>query len=735
MHGLFKYLILLILITNFVSGQNKLKIKGKVTDEKGNPLPYVNVYLPKTLNGAMTNELGEFFFETATEKDFVLVASMVGYKKYETEINVSGKKEINLLITLKTSSVQLSEAVVMGSSFASEKGKGVVLKSIDVLTTPGGAADIYQSLKTMPGLTQVSESAQLYVRGGDPTETVTLIDQAPIYHPYTLESAYGGLFSNLNTASVKNLFFSSGGFSVKYGNVLSGVLDIETKDLPESYNFNIGISMASAEINAELPLSVNKLGLRLYAQQSFTKPIMWLNGSLDEFTTTPTSTTINASLNLKYSDTGKLKLFGMFADDKQGVNVQRAELNSIFNGNSENMLINLQQTDVILSDIVIKNSVSFNSFTNKCLLGILDLTKKDNVFQIRSDLEKIVSSEVKILAGAVFQNRTESFEGIIPLNDYDIRKEGTGKQLNERIISTRVGVYTEFSKLNLFGEKRLYGIAGFRTDYFHKFNSAGIDPRMALGYKINENSVIKIGWGIFHQLPGSRLLAEKDGNPNLKLMRATHYVVSYEHNFDNSNMLRLEAYHKNYKNLPLEDAELNYTSNGYGFAEGIDLIIKGELPYGINGWISYGFINTKRYWLDYEKLSRSAFDITHNLAVVVKYNLSALWQIGLNFKFATGKPFTPVISSEYLPIQNIFKPVYGEINSVRYPDYKRLDFRITHFNKLSGKYFAVFYAEIINLLDFKNLFGYTYNFDYSERKIINSYFGRRTVVFGTSINF
>ena len=98
---------------------------------------------------------------------------------------------------------------------------------MDILTTPGGATDIYQALKTMPGVTQVSESAELYVRGGDPIETTTIIDQAVVYHPFTFESGYGGLFSNINQSVVNSLYFTSGGFSAKYGNALSGVLDIE----------------------------------------------------------------------------------------------------------------------------------------------------------------------------------------------------------------------------------------------------------------------------------------------------------------------------------------------------------------------------------------------------------------------------------------------------------------------------------------------------------------------------
>ena len=685
-----------------ISAQNLTTFSGRVFDENHKPLPFVNVYFLNSTDGEMTNDEGKFSFRTRLKGKAVLVATMIGYKKYEKEYNISQNKSFTKLnIQLRKKVVQLSEAIVMGSSFGSEKGKGVVVKAIDVLTTPGGAADIFQSLKTMPGLTQVSESAQLYVRGGDPAETITLIDQASVYHPYTLESSYGGLFSNLNTGSVKSMYFSSGGFSAKYGNVLSGVLDIETKNLPISRNFNLGVSMASTSLSASIPIVEDKLGLRFYGQQSYTKPIMWLNGALDAFTSTPVSKNINASLIYKYSKTGRIKLFGLFADDRQGVNVERAEFDGVFNGNSNNNFLNFQLTDIIFTDIIIKNSISYNSFSNIWKLGILNLTQSDDVYHLRTDAERIVSSTFKILTGVEYEKRIKHFEGRIPKEDYDIRSSAESETLNEKLFENRFGAYAEIRKMNFLNISNFFTVAGIRIDYTPNLNLNSVDPRIGIGYKTGKKSTIRMGWGIFHQTPDARLFSIKDGNPNLKSMKATHYVASYNYQMDDKNSFRVEAYYKDYKNLPLENTATNYTNNGYGFAEGVDIIFKGKFPFGLNGWISYGFINTKRKWLDNESLTQSDFDITHNFSLVAKYNFSAMWQIGINFKYATGKPFTPITSSVYLPNSNIFEPIYGRNNSERYPNYKRLDFRITHLNQLFGKYFAVFFIEALNILNFK----------------------------------
>jgi hypothetical protein len=137
--------------------------------------------------------------------------------------------------------------------------------------------------------------------------------------------------------------------------------------------------------------------------------------------------------------------------------------------------------------------------------------------------------------------------------------------------------------------------------------------------------------------------------------------------------------------------------------------------------------------MDFEELSSSSFDITHNLTVIAKYNITPAFQVGINYKYATGRPFTPVINSNYISDLDIFEPIYGNDNSDRHPTYQRLDIRLTYLTQLFDNYFTVLYVEGLNILDINNIFGYSYNKDYSQRFRVDSYFGRRTIVFGTQV--
>ena len=641
------FILFLFLFCRQSFSQNSITVAGRVSDESDQSLPFVKVYIENSLYGAMTDENGVLKFSAQFEAGAVLIASMVGYATERINLKKpESAKTLEINITLSPVTVALDQVVVLGSAFSSEREKGIVINSMDVVMTPGGAADIYQSLKTMPGLTSVSESAELYVRGGDPTETVTMIDQASIYHPYTYESSYGGLFSNLNTDAVDGMYFSSGGFSSKYGNVLSGVLDISTKNEPLSQNFDVGISMAAAQFNAEIPLAGDELGIRIYSMRSFTEPIMWMNGELDEFTSTPESGNITAILSGKYSKTGRLKFTGIFASDKQGVKVERAEFNGAFNGNSSTSFYNLQLSDVLFSSTVLKTSLSFSSFNNHWKFGIMDLNRYDKSYKWRADFETTFTKNLKIDYGIELENRNDHYIGKLPADNYDVRPEAKYTALDAEITGRRNGAYLEFTLNKFLPVNGLHFIGGIRTDNFPRLNITTLDPRAGLVYEINKFSTLRFAWGIFHQLPEARLFTQADGNPALTSMRADHFVLSYDYKSEKNNFLRIELFDKRYKNLPLADEEENYTSEGFGFARGIDFVWKGEFPFDLDGWFSYGFINTKRKWMEFEQLTSSSFDVSHNISVVLKYQFSAMWHVGINLKYATGRPYTPVLRGE-----------------------------------------------------------------------------------------
>ncbi len=84
-------------------------VSGKVTDEKGEPIPGANVVLKGTTVGAITDSEGNYRINVP-DSSGTLVFSFVGYLKEEVQINNQTTININLLPDIST----LSEVVVVG---------------------------------------------------------------------------------------------------------------------------------------------------------------------------------------------------------------------------------------------------------------------------------------------------------------------------------------------------------------------------------------------------------------------------------------------------------------------------------------------------------------------------------------------------------------------------------------------------------------------------------------------
>lgn len=98
---------LLLLIAGIATAQTQ-QVTGKVTDEKGDPIPGATIQVKGTSTGTATSPDGSF--KLNAPPNGTLVVSYVGYANQE--ISIGGKTTVN--ITLQTSSTQLTDVVVVG---------------------------------------------------------------------------------------------------------------------------------------------------------------------------------------------------------------------------------------------------------------------------------------------------------------------------------------------------------------------------------------------------------------------------------------------------------------------------------------------------------------------------------------------------------------------------------------------------------------------------------------------
>ncbi|WP_179377300.1 DUF5686 and carboxypeptidase regulatory-like domain-containing protein [Winogradskyella wichelsiae] len=99
--------ILFLVFTTLVSAQ----IKGNITDQNNEPLPFVNILIENTYKGTTSNDDGYYELNISTPKAYTIVFSYLGYKTVKQEVNIT-KFPYQLDMSLVEESVSLNEVVV-----------------------------------------------------------------------------------------------------------------------------------------------------------------------------------------------------------------------------------------------------------------------------------------------------------------------------------------------------------------------------------------------------------------------------------------------------------------------------------------------------------------------------------------------------------------------------------------------------------------------------------------------
>jgi len=99
------FLFLLISIFGFA------QIRGTVTDSKGNPMPFVNIYLQNTYTSTTSNEQGKYELNVRTPGKHVVLYQYLGYKT-EKKIIEEEKFPQTINVQLIEEDIQLNEVVI-----------------------------------------------------------------------------------------------------------------------------------------------------------------------------------------------------------------------------------------------------------------------------------------------------------------------------------------------------------------------------------------------------------------------------------------------------------------------------------------------------------------------------------------------------------------------------------------------------------------------------------------------
>ncbi len=710
-------------------------LSGVVTDRKGQPIEFANVTVPALQRGAVTDGEGRFTLELP-DGPAALVVSQIGYAAAHLSV-VAGPGAAPLRVTLEEAPVPVAEVTVSASSFGKTgKSEGAVVRRSDVYMTPGGAADVFQALRALPGINAPAEGAALYVRGGDPNETIIRVDGAVIGHPYHYEGASGGLFSILDTYMLKSAFFSSGGFTSKYGGAMSGVLDIETQDPMNLRTASLSANLAGGGFSTTWALVPDRVSALVSVQRSVPELLFRLYGSVSDYTQAPASENAVGKLLWRYSPTGRASVLGIRSAEHLGLYANALNVREVYASNARNAFGALQVKDVLFGHAALRASVTNQHYRSAWDFSAFGANDREHATQATADVVWPLGDRHELSFGGTWRRHAREQTGFAAADSVDLASDAPVRPFGTRAVTREPGVYAE-DKLRVWGP--LYATAGARFDWSATESRWTADPRGALAWRVDEHQTVRLAAGRYHQEADPLLLDRRYGNPDLPAPFADHLIAGYEWKSEFGN-IRVEGYEKRYQRLPVVDSLTWYRAAGTGRAKGVDVFVQGTWR-DLNGWVSYGFIDARRRVLDDPREVPASGAVRHSLTLVGQYAFNLRWQTGVRWTHTSGRPWTPVVGATWDPSRGIWRPVYAENNSGLMPAYNRLDVRLMRLFSLPAAGYlpasavCVAYVEAMNVLDTPNVLDYVYNEDYSKRYEDWSYFSNRLLVAGVSLSW
>lgn len=704
-----KKLFTLLLSTLIFSAQAQTIISGKVSDKKGEVLPFANVALEGTYDGASANENGLFTFSTDEKGSKKLVVTMVGFLPFSKEIELKGAK-ISLEIKLEESINSLNAVVVTAGMFeASDEKKMVMLKPLDIVTTAGGNADIVSVMQLLPGSNRVGEKEGLFVRGGSANETKTVIDGMIVQNPFFSSTPDVPQRGRFDPFMFKGTAFSTGGYSAQYGQALSSVLLLNTQDkLGENTSTTVSANLASAAVT-----HTHKGWLTGTVYYSNITPLISLIKNSFDFEKVPEGVGASVSVNENFKRNNSLKIYGTIADNRSAINLPTYdEQNSkyIFDNKNKNAFTNASYRQSYKDGLWVLNSgFSYSKNLDNLNIGGFKSDRDDQRIQGRLVMSRLFGN-----------NRSSSFN--------------FGGESHFIDLSNIYGEYNFKIKDRysaLFAESEFYvspklairlGIRGEYTSVINKFNAA---PRISLAYKTGKYSQVSFAGGRFYQNPEKEYLYL---NKNLGFEIADHAILNYQIIKDNRTF-RTEVFYKKYSDLVVEKTDFfdpnpyrfpsgQTSNNGNGYARGFDMFIRDQKSIkNADLWLTYSFLDTERYFRNYPSATTPYFASKHNMSIVYKQFFNKIsTNLGVTFSQSTGRP-TYILNDDFKKTEYL-------------KAYQNLSLMASKIKQTANS-FIVFYVIVDNALGRNNVFGYRYSLDGSKRFEVNPMM-KRSIFFGAT---
>jgi outer membrane receptor for ferrienterochelin and colicin len=226
----------IVILSSLAMAGTTGKIAGKIIDKKSGELIIgANIQIENTAIGAATNLDGEYSIVNISPGTYTISVVMIGYKTVKTT-NVHVRSDLTTIINFELIPTTLESSEIIEvfaqrpliqrdqtSSLAEFSGEEIRVMPVETFQ---------EVLSVQAGVTVGADGA-LHIRGGRASEVSYVVDGIPI------TDQYSGLPSvAVENNSIQELSLVSGAFNAEYGEALSGIVNIVTREGGEKWEFS-----------------------------------------------------------------------------------------------------------------------------------------------------------------------------------------------------------------------------------------------------------------------------------------------------------------------------------------------------------------------------------------------------------------------------------------------------------------------------------------------------------------
>lgn len=231
------------------------KLVGTIKDaQTGEPLIGANILIEGTDFGAATNVKGEYVILNIQPGRYNVRISFIGYETIlYTDVVIIVDQTTQLSAEINPVSIEVDEVVVTAVAPMIRKD---LTSSISVISREQIEAlpvsSFTQLLSLQAGV--VTSGNNLHIRGGRSNEIAFLVDGM-----YVTDPLLGGLATQINNDAIQEMSLLSGTFNAEYGNSMSGIVNIVTRDGSEKFSAKLEARTSEFGVDKYSRLRENRL--------------------------------------------------------------------------------------------------------------------------------------------------------------------------------------------------------------------------------------------------------------------------------------------------------------------------------------------------------------------------------------------------------------------------------------------------------------------------------------------